>query len=194
MAEEPVTTDQDQGQAEPTPEAPPADDGRDWKKLFADSTRREKELNERLEAIEKAQADKKAEEERKILEAKGEYETILKKEREDRETLEKRYQAEMARRDLKDALRDKGANDKVFLEWAILKYDGTSDGVQEYVDKLSSDEAFSSHFGQQVATGQRAPVHGSPGSRSTAKSLDERLAEADPQAMNEKLKEMMGLS
>jgi hypothetical protein len=191
MSEETPNTEQDQGQGT-TEEAAPESGGRDWEKLFRDSTLREKKLNERLLSIEKSQSDAAAEKERKELEAKQDYETILARREAELERVRSDHQAELLRRDLGAALMQEGARNKVFINGAIASFTGTADDIAQYVADLKEPNA--DFFGDPKPVGQKPTGTGTPATRSNAKSLEERIADGDKEAINLKLKEMMGLS
>jgi hypothetical protein len=184
MAEE---QKQDQGTTEPTPpEGGASGDGQDIADLvrkhplFLDSQRRGQEAKERLDAIEKSMADDKAAKEEADLLAKGEFEKINKKLKEDMERMSSNYSAELLRRDLSQAIMAEGATNPVFIRGAVAAFSGTAEEVTAYVDGLKGDDSNAAFFGQAQPTGQKPPVHGQPGARSTSKGLEERLRYHDP--------------
>jgi hypothetical protein len=191
MSEETTNTEQDQGQ-EPAGEATPDSGGRDWEKLFKESTLREKKLNERLTAIEQSQAEAKEAEERKQLEAKGEYETIVEQLKAQNEATVKAHQAELLRRDLGAELIKAGARNEVFINGAIASFKGSADDIAQYVADLKEPNA--DFFGDPKPVGQKGTGTGTPATRSNAKSLDERLADGDQEAQNEALRQMLGMT
>jgi hypothetical protein len=190
--------DETKPKTEPTPEptGEPASegDGRDWKKLHHEAQMRGEAWKRELEDIKKAQDEAKAEKEQKELEAKGQYEAIVKKRDEELERLRANHAAEMLKRDLGDKLRDAGANNSVFIRGALAAFSGDADAIAEYVEGLKTDASNAAFFGQAKPAGQAGTTHGAPGARSNAKSLEERIADGDKEAINLKLKEMMGLS
>lgn len=190
-------TPQDQGQAEPTPEAEAGGDGRDWQKLHGEAQTRAEGWKKRVEELEGAEAKAKEAAELKDLEAKNDYTAILAKKDATIEAIQSKHAADILQRDLSSALIAQGATNPVFVRGAVAEFQGGADDIPAFVEKLKGEEHNAVFFGNAIPAGQKPPVHGQPGSRSTSKSLEDRLTDTDPEvrkgAMNEGLKKMMGM-
>jgi len=128
------------------------------------------DLKARLDAIEAKEATAQAEAERAALLAKGDYETILAKKDAEVAAIKATAAAEKAAHDaailggqIKIALLAAGAANETFLSGAVIGYDGTADGIAEYVEGLKADPANGPLFGQvQNRPGLPAPGSGAP--------------------------------
>lgn len=190
MSEETPNTEQDQ---EPAPGTAPQDGEIDAEqvrkhKIFLSVAKHNKELSDRLDAIENAQTKAKEEDERKALEAKGEYETVLKQRDAEIERIKQEYAVEDLKRNISDALRDAGANNPVFIKGAVSEFTGTAEEIADFVKGLKENELNTAFFGEVKPAGQKALAHGAAGSRSNSKTLEERVADGDLDAMNEMLR------
>jgi hypothetical protein len=88
---------------------------------------------------EKADADRKAEEERKALEAKGDFETALKLEQEKIAKLEDNYKKQLLERDVKNELLTVGINNDIFIKGAIASYTEETGSISDFAKKLAEE-------------------------------------------------------
>jgi len=107
--------------------------------LFQKVASQLKQMQEAIAQKESAEQQAKEEAERKQLEAKGEYETLLSQLNDKLQNTETKYQRELTQRDLKFALANAGMSNQLALDGAIAGFNGTSEDVQDYVAKLRED-------------------------------------------------------
>jgi hypothetical protein len=163
-------------------------------KAFKAVAKQKAELEARLAQIESDIKRKADEEERKKLEEQGQYRELLSKRDAEVDALRKQYESDNLKRDLRDALREAGASNSIFMRGAMASYEGGPEGIGEYVQSLKSIEMNAPFFGvQQVAQpiGQAPPAHGQASTRSTSvdwKQVREWEAGTDPAKKREAVK------
>jgi len=138
-------------------------------KAFKAVTSQLSEARAKLEAIQAEQRQKAETEERQKLEEQGRYQELLAKRETEIEDTKKRYDREILQRDIKDALRDAGASNNIFMSGAIASYNGDRDGIKEYIDTLKEEESNKYFFGivDNLPVGHSPPTHGTASTRST---------------------------
>ena len=139
-------------------------------KAFKAVAKQKAELEARLAQIESDIKRKAEDEERKKLEEQGQYRELLTKREAEVDALRKQYESDNLKRDLRDALRDAGASNTVFMRGAMAAYEGGPEGIGEYVQSLKAADVNAPFFGVQPAAqpfGQAPPSHGQASTRST---------------------------
>ena len=143
-----------------------------------------------LEALKAQVREQEDSRTKKKLEEEGNYKLLLEQNslQHERELIQ--LKSEITKRDLREKLRDNNATNKVFLDWAADRYDGSID-MDEFVNSLKENEEHASFFSSQISKGGATPPGSvSPGTRAPSeKSLDERLASRDPAVRTAAMKE-----
>lgn len=142
-----------------------------------------------------AQASKEAAEkrERKKLEDREQYDTIVRELEEKMAAQATDFEARMTAKDLDIELTRNGFTNPLLLQGAKAGYDG-SVPIADYVAALVADESVQALLSPAEATRNPDPKFSKPSSKSATKTLDERLADGDPDAQMQKLAELTGLN
>lgn len=149
----------------------------------------------KLQEMEEHKAQQEDEKRNKELEEKGEYQRLIKESQERLAQLESEKEKMKVEFALKDQLRNHGVNHPILMKHAIGEFSGGVDEIETYVQTIVEDESNQIFFGgqSQQSAGQVPPVVKQPAPRGQEKSLDEKLGDHDLDAMNEKLKQMLGM-
>ena len=149
-------------QPEPAPESTtPNQDFRN-SQLAQQTFAQLKQLQDKLAAMEQAEADKKAEEERKRLEAEGNYKEALAKQQAEFEALKAQQAKMQLDHSLQSALMREGVTNQMFINGVLSSYNGDADGVGEFISSLKSDESNAVFFGTAHTPGISVPQTGAP--------------------------------
>jgi hypothetical protein len=203
MADEQTTTDQGQEQEQTTLTAAEIRNSEYFKKFTRDLSAENAALKAANEERERAEAQAQAEKEQKRLAEKGEFETILKQKDDSIAGIENQYKQkieamqaahakEIQSSKLISALNKEGAFNEFFLNGAVAAYNAEESTIDEYVAKLKEMEANAGVFGEPPKKPLKPLPHSKPSSRSTEKTLEERSAEGDNEAMAELIKRDLG--
>lgn len=149
-----------------------------------------KATRDELAALKKQREDAAEEKRLAELESKQEYTKILEEQKQQIQALKTAHAKERLQDQLDRALLEAGAGNSTFRHGAVLQFSGDSDDIEKYVKGLKDLEANAQFFGTAVK-GNQLPQTGNPGTRSTEKSLQERLEDADPHAQQEALQRMI---
>jgi hypothetical protein len=121
-------------------------------------------MEARLQAYEKAEADRKqaeadAVEAAKIAEAEAakDYEALKKLKDEKIATMEAEHKAEIQKRDLSLELSRANVTDPYFTRVAVMDYDGTK-SISDYVSELQNNEANAKYFAEPGRSVQTPPA------------------------------------
>lgn len=141
----------------------------------------------------KASIAKGEEDKRKAaLEAAGNYKQLIAERDAEKADLLASHQAELLRRDLRDALRSEKVESKVFLDWAVSGYQGKPDEIKTYIEQLKANPEHEMFFNSQsqdpAKDGQPGTPRLKPGSGSSL-NLADRLKSSDPEVKRAALKE-----
>lgn len=148
------------------------------------------DLEARLESQASAEAEAKKAAEQKELEAAGEYKTIMAKKDAEIENMKTTHAQQIQMLQLDVALTEAGITNKLLRKGAKADYDGGDIG--EYVNGLVASDEVQALLSAGKAN--EASKFARPGSKSNVKTLDERVADGDPDAQREKLGSLLGIN
>lgn len=148
---------------EPKPAEPTNTDFRNTA-LFNTMTEKNKALQTQLQEIKDKEQAEKTEAKRKILEAKGEYETLVEQLKAEKEEDNLQHAKDLAQIELRTQLSGAGMHDPFAIDGAVGKYAGDKDGIAGYVTQLQE-----SHPGSFTSAAQggglKAAIVGDPAGR-----------------------------
>jgi hypothetical protein len=153
------------------------------------------ELREQLDSRRAADEKAAGEAERRALEAKGEYETILKQREAELAAVQAKHTRDMLEMNLSLALSRAGASNAHFVRGVVAAYDGDADGIAEHVAQIKASDEHAAWFGvdNTLPTGLPSTGTAPPAAKGGQKSLEDRLAEGDHDAQNEVMAQYFGL-
>lgn len=134
----------------------------------------------------------------KRLEEEGNYKQLIDEKNKEIQSIQSRHETQLRRLALKDEFRKHKINDEYFLEHHLNRFEGNAEEIENYVKDLMENEITAKYFGEiEIGSkGQPSPRGVTPGTRSTEKTLDERMLSDDPlvreQARREKWASIMG--
>ena len=175
-------------------------------KLFKSQAKAHSAIKQELDELKQSLIDKKAAEEQKALEAKGEYDKILAQKEQSLKDLKKSSEAELTAKvaayekkilnmKLENELIRAGASNQIFIGGAINSYEGDVDGIAEFVKQLEEDENHKEFFGKQVEDPKGKPLpHGQHVKSAGSKSIEDGLADGDESAITAFLDKSLGIS
>jgi hypothetical protein len=128
-----------------------------------------KAARDELAAIKQAASDKAAEQERKELEAKGDYEVALAKLKAEHEAQRAEHDKFVLQSNLKTALLQAGANNPIFIDGVVAQFSGDQAAIAEHVEGLKANEQHAAFFGVQQQVSPGLPPPGTPPPATTGK-------------------------
>ncbi len=142
-------------------------------------------LQAQLDEIQNEKKTAKEAAELKALEEAADYKTIMAKKDAQIEALTKAHNRAMVEAKLKVALLGSGAQNDVFMDGAVSRYDGDAANIDKYVADLKAVESNAVFFGVQAeapAQGLPAADGGTPATSGTVdfRQLKQDLSSGDP--------------